>query len=71
MDFFAEFEAPNFNQWKEEAEKALKGKPLEKLYTILYEDINVKPIYTNEDRPDVFTNEFPGLPYFLRSSRFE
>ncbi|ROL56980.1 hypothetical protein D9V84_06025 [Bacteroidetes/Chlorobi group bacterium Naka2016] len=71
MDFFAEFEAPNFNQWKEEAEKALKGKPLEKLYTILYEDINVKPIYTNEDRPDVFTNEFPGLPYFLRSSKIE
>ena len=39
-------------EWVEQAEKALKGKPISKLNTVTYEGITRKPIYTKNDIND-------------------
>ncbi|MGC8956591.1 MAG: methylmalonyl-CoA mutase family protein [Candidatus Kapaibacteriota bacterium] len=71
MNLFEEFEKSNYEQWANEASKALKGKPLEKLFTTTYEGITVKPLYTKENLPEEFKNELPGLPFFLRSWKID
>ncbi|MGM7721261.1 methylmalonyl-CoA mutase family protein [Metabacillus sp. Hm71] len=38
-----------WNAWKAEAEKALKGKGIESLYSPTYEGITLKPLYVKED----------------------
>ena len=61
------FPTVNYQSWREEAEKTLKGKPVEKLSTCTYEDISLKPIYTKEDTAELeHMNDLPGLPYFKR-----
>jgi len=66
MNFFEEFGKPNFANWKEEAEKSLKGKKFESLFSNTLEDITIKPLYTKEDLPAAAIYEYPGLPYFSR-----
>lgn len=39
-------------EWVEQAEKALKGKPISKLNTVTYEGITRKPVYTKNDIND-------------------
>lgn len=47
---FAEFEAPTYAQWKEEAVTALKGADFDRsMFTSTYEGITLKPIYLKED----------------------
>ncbi|MEK5038692.1 methylmalonyl-CoA mutase family protein [Sporosarcina sp. FSL K6-3457] len=42
------FEQADFEQWKEEAVRSLKGKPLESLMTKTLEGIDLQPLYTRE-----------------------
>ena len=43
-----EFPAVSYNEWQEEAVKALKGKPFETLFTKTLENITLEPLYTQE-----------------------
>lgn len=43
-----EFQTASYEQWKEEAVKALKGKPFESLITKTIENITLDPLYTEE-----------------------
>lgn len=43
------FPKATLEEWEEQAEKALKGKPVSKLYSDTYEGITRKPIYTEKD----------------------
>lgn len=43
-----EFQTASYEQWKEEAIKALKGKPFESLFTKTIENITLDPLYTEE-----------------------
>ncbi|MGV0033826.1 MAG: hypothetical protein ACNYPE_02305 [Candidatus Azotimanducaceae bacterium WSBS_2022_MAG_OTU7] len=58
------YSAPPFSldAWKAEAEKQLKGKPLESLNRNTPEGIELKPLYTAEDLEVLeYTNSMPGL----------
>lgn len=43
-----EFQTASYEQWKEEAVKALKGKSFESLFTKTIENITLDPLYTEE-----------------------
>lgn len=43
-----EFQSSSYDQWQEEAVKALKGKPFESLFTKTIENITLEPLYTKE-----------------------
>ncbi|MEA3321093.1 MAG: methylmalonyl-CoA mutase family protein [Bacillota bacterium] len=43
------FPKVTMEEWAEQAEKALKGKPVSKLDTVTYEGITRKPVYTEND----------------------
>ncbi|WP_274307286.1 methylmalonyl-CoA mutase family protein [Solibacillus daqui] len=43
-----EFQSASYDQWQEEAVKALKGKPFESLFTKTIENITLEPLYTKE-----------------------
>jgi methylmalonyl-CoA mutase len=43
------FEKVSYNQWLTQVEKQL-GKPISSLYSKLYEDIEIKPLYLNENK---------------------
>jgi len=43
-----QFESVSYEQWKEQAVKALKGKPFESLFTNTIEGITLEPLYTQE-----------------------
>lgn len=43
-----QFPSASYEQWKEQAIKALKGKPFESLFTKTIEDITLEPLYTQE-----------------------
>ena len=43
-----EFPTASYEQWKEEAVKALKGKPFESLFTKTIEGVTLEPLYTQE-----------------------
>ena len=63
------YSAPPFSLdgWKAEAEKQLKGRPLESLNRNTPEGIELKPLYTAEDLEGLeYTNSMPGLEPFIR-----
>ena len=65
----SKYSAPPFSLdgWKAEAEKQLKGKPLESLNRNTPEGIELKPLYTAEDLEGLeYTNSMPGLEPFIR-----
>ncbi|UOE75309.1 methylmalonyl-CoA mutase family protein [Parageobacillus thermoglucosidasius] len=66
----ATFPIPSFEEWKQEVEKSLKGKPFEKLYSTTYENITIKPIYTRRDI-DLLAHveQYPGFPGYVRGTR--
>ncbi|WP_332645246.1 methylmalonyl-CoA mutase family protein [Lysinibacillus sp. 54212] len=43
-----EFQAASYEQWKEQAVSALKGKPFESLFTKTIEGVTLEPLYTQE-----------------------
>ncbi|MDX8344852.1 methylmalonyl-CoA mutase family protein [Rossellomorea sp. YZS02] len=46
------FSRRTLTEWQEAAEKALKGKGVHSLHTNTYENIDLKPLYTEEDVPN-------------------
>ncbi|WP_025949007.1 methylmalonyl-CoA mutase family protein [Geobacillus thermocatenulatus] len=68
----AVFPAPTVEEWEREAEKSLKGKPLERLVTMTYENIAVKPLYTRRDVEALGPLEqYPGFGQYVRGARPE
>jgi methylmalonyl-CoA mutase len=61
------FPSPTYEEWKQEVEKSLKGKPIEKLYSTTYENLRIKPIYTREDLESLeHLEQYPGFPGYVR-----
>ncbi len=46
---FEEFKIPTYEEWEKTALTSLKGKPLDKLYSMTEEGIKIKPVYTKSD----------------------
>ncbi len=66
---FGEFPEPSYEQWRAEAEKALKGASFEsKLVTQTYEGIALQPIYTPANLPDSGMISTPGSLPFVRGT---
>ena len=69
---FAEFVAPDYEEWKTEAIAALKGGAFEKkLLTKTYEGITLEPMYTMEmaPSPDTISN-LPGMEDYMRGTKY-
>lgn len=68
--FFDEFERPTYEEWRETAEKSLKGASFDKkLITRTYEEIDLKPLYRQEDSEQIaHTASLPGFPPYVRST---
>jgi methylmalonyl-CoA mutase len=63
------FPPPTYEEWKQEVEKSLKGKPIEKLYSTTYENLHIKPIYTREDLESLeHIEQYPGFPRYVRGT---
>jgi methylmalonyl-CoA mutase len=60
-------EHPQLNQWKELAEKQMKGKSIDTLLWDTPEGIQVKPLYTTEDLENLeHVNTLPGFAPYVR-----
>ncbi|EST55903.1 methylmalonyl-CoA mutase [Brevibacillus panacihumi W25] len=68
---FQEFAVPTYEQWREEAEKSLKGASFDaKLLTKTYEGITLQPIYREEDVKDLaHLTGLPGAAPYIRGTR--
>ncbi|MFS0863419.1 methylmalonyl-CoA mutase family protein [Fredinandcohnia sp. 179-A 10B2 NHS] len=63
------FSPVDYEAWKKEAEKSLKGKTIEKLHTKTYENIILKPIYTKKDIEHLpHVKELPGFDSMMRGT---
>lgn len=61
------FPLPTYEEWQQEVEKSLKGKPIEKLYSTTYENFRIKPIYTRKDIESLeHIEQYPGFPGYVR-----
>ena len=57
----------DYNNWKELAQKQLRGKPLESLTKKTPEGIDIKPLYTAEDLENVeYLGNLPGFDPYVR-----
>ncbi len=67
---FDEFSYPTYEEWREAAEKSLKGASFEKkLITRTYEDIDLQPLYRMEDAEGLaHTGSLPGFPPYVRGT---
>ncbi|KIQ95672.1 Methylmalonyl-CoA mutase [Anoxybacillus thermarum] len=65
------FPIPSYDEWKQEVEKSLKGKPFDRLYTKTYEQIQLKPIYTRADLEGLPIEQYPGFPSYVRGTEVE
>ena len=70
MKFVEDFQAPTYDEWVAEVERALKGAPFDKkMFSKSYEGITVRPIYTRADWPsDGDPSGFPGATPFTRGA---
>lgn len=62
------FPVPSYEEWKEEVEKSLKGKSIEKLHSMTYEQLQLKPIYTRRDLQPLELEQYPGFPSYVRGT---
>ncbi|MCH1626648.1 methylmalonyl-CoA mutase family protein [Ferdinandcohnia quinoae] len=63
------FPPVDYETWKKETEKSLKGKSFEQLHTNTYENIALKPIYTKEDIQNLpHVKELPGFDSRVRGT---
>lgn len=62
------FSIPSYEEWKEEVEKSLKGKSIEKLHSMTYEQLQLKPIYTRRDLQPLQLEQYPGFPSYVRGT---
>ncbi|MFH2092077.1 MAG: methylmalonyl-CoA mutase [Pseudomonadota bacterium] len=57
----------DLNDWKELAQKQLRGKTIDSLTKKTFEGIKIKPLYTSQDLENVeFINTLPGFEPFVR-----
>ncbi len=63
------FPTPSYSDWKTLALKELKGKPLESLFILLPEGIELKPLYLRKNIEENFFVGFPGFRDFVRGGR--
>lgn len=70
LDLKKDFPLNNFEEWKQQVEKDLKGESFDKkLLTKTYEEITLQPLYTSTDIKDLpQINNFPGFQNFLRGN---
>jgi len=68
FDLKKDFPLPSYEDWRQEAEKLLKGAPFDKiLNTPTPEGITLKPIYNDTDIAGLpFVDNMPGKPPFVR-----
>ena len=67
---FEDFESSTYEQWKEAAEKLLKGVPFEKkMYTHTPEGIRLEPIYNLENGCPASNENFPGYSRYRRATK--
>lgn len=68
---FKEFSVPTYEQWREAAEKTLKGASFDaKLLTKTYEGITLQPIYRQEDVEKLqHVHSQPGSAPYLRGTK--
>jgi len=67
---FEDFESSTYEQWKEAAEKLLKGVPFDKkMYTHTPEGLRLEPIYKLDDGCSPSNENFPGYSRFRRSTK--
>jgi len=73
INLLKDFYPPTYTEWKEIAQKYLKGAPFEKkLVTKTYDGIELQPIYTEKDIRDItFIDEMPGYNYYVRGTKPE
>lgn len=62
-----EFPTASYDQWKEEAIKALKGKPFESLFTKTIEGITLEPLYTQESLVEKLGEQLENQVATIRS----
>ncbi|MES9936020.1 MAG: methylmalonyl-CoA mutase [Sedimenticola sp.] len=66
----ADSSTPTIDDWSKQAEKELRGRPLEELTWNTPEGIDVKPLYTADDLSSVtHTDSLPGFAPFVRGPR--
>ncbi|MCM3081350.1 methylmalonyl-CoA mutase family protein [Brevibacillus invocatus] len=67
---FQDFSVPTYDQWREEAEKSLKGASFDaKLLTKTYEGITLQPIYRKEDVQNLpHVAGVPGAAPYVRGT---
>ncbi|MET0046595.1 MAG: methylmalonyl-CoA mutase [Sedimenticola sp.] len=66
----ADSSTPTIDDWSKQAEKELRGRPLEELTWKTPEGIDVKPLYTADDLASVtHTDSLPGFAPFVRGPR--
>lgn len=58
------FPEKHFLDWERKAEESLKGKPIDSLKTVTYENITLKPLYSKDD--EKAGSEYPGGSDFRR-----
>ncbi|RXT04205.1 methylmalonyl-CoA mutase [Ammoniphilus sp. CFH 90114] len=70
MPTFEEFAIPTYEQWRQAAEKALKGASFDQLLVKpTYEGIQTQPIYRQEDIKNLmFAHSLPGMAPFVRGT---
>jgi methylmalonyl-CoA mutase len=68
---FSEFPVPTYEEWRQAAEKTLKGAPFEeKLVTKTYEGISLQPMYRKEDIEGLsHVPSLPGVAPYVRGTR--
>ncbi len=66
---FDEFPPASYEEWKAEAEAALKGAPFEKLlFTKTYEGITLEPLYMESSIEGLTLDTLPGREDYLRGT---
>ncbi|WP_225230385.1 methylmalonyl-CoA mutase subunit beta [Cytobacillus stercorigallinarum] len=60
------FAKPTLNDWQEKAKESLKGGSIDRLSTVTYEGIKLKPLYSREDLPSPIQHTLPGSSDFRR-----
>lgn len=67
---FSEFPATSYDDWRQAIDKVLKGAPFEKkLVTKTYEEIDLQPMYRQEDIQDLpHKDSLPGFAPYVRGT---
>ncbi|WP_264803159.1 methylmalonyl-CoA mutase subunit beta [Cytobacillus sp. NCCP-133] len=60
------FPEQTVEDWKQSAEKTLKGKSIDLLSRNTYENIKLKPLYSKEDAEAAALSQYPGIADFRR-----